>query len=130
MLLRMKYSWNVALLFLSKYIPYFCVKNRFLSRKCCSYMISSFNIMRPDFSVLLVVKLPLIKFGLILFTVWKFEHQKWRSPANMYLFKVNNRNTRTRCEICSKLTWHHQNDVKDLVVESLLLTLNLFHTFF
>ena len=26
------------------------------------------------------------------------------SPANSYLFKVNNRNTRTRCEICSKLT--------------------------
>ena len=26
------------------------------------------------------------------------------SPAGIYLFKVNNRNTRTRCEICSKLT--------------------------
>ena len=26
------------------------------------------------------------------------------SPANSYLFKVNNRNTRKRCEICSKLT--------------------------
>ena len=25
-------------------------------------------------------------------------------PASNYLFKVNNRNTRTRCEICSKLT--------------------------
>ena len=25
-------------------------------------------------------------------------------PANMYLFKVNNRNTRERCEICSNLT--------------------------
>ena len=25
-------------------------------------------------------------------------------PANSYLFKVNNRNTRKRCEICSKLT--------------------------
>ena len=25
-------------------------------------------------------------------------------PANTYLFKVNNRNTRKRCEICSKLT--------------------------
>ena len=25
-------------------------------------------------------------------------------PAGFYLFKVNNRNTRTRCEICSKLT--------------------------
>ena len=25
-------------------------------------------------------------------------------PAKFYLFKVNNRNTRTRCQICSKLT--------------------------
>ena len=25
-------------------------------------------------------------------------------PAGIYLFKVDNRNTRTRCEICSKLT--------------------------
>ena len=25
-------------------------------------------------------------------------------PANIYLFKVTNRNTRKRCEICSKLT--------------------------
>ena len=25
-------------------------------------------------------------------------------PANIYLFKVNNRNTRKRCEICTKLT--------------------------
>ena len=24
-------------------------------------------------------------------------------PANIYLFKVNNKNTRKRCEICSKL---------------------------
>ena len=26
------------------------------------------------------------------------------NPAGIYLLKVNNRNTRTRCEICSKLT--------------------------
>ena len=25
-------------------------------------------------------------------------------PLGIYMFKVNNRNTRTRCEICSKLT--------------------------
>ena len=25
-------------------------------------------------------------------------------PANIYLFKVNNRNTRKRCKVCSKLT--------------------------
>ena len=27
-----------------------------------------------------------------------------RYPVGIYLFKVNNRNTRTRCEICSELT--------------------------
>ena len=26
------------------------------------------------------------------------------NPANIYLFKVNNRNNRTNCETCSKLT--------------------------
>ena len=26
------------------------------------------------------------------------------TPAGNYMFKVNNRNTRTRCEICLKLT--------------------------
>ena len=35
------------------------------------------------------------------------------SPADIYMFKVNNRNTRTRCEICS-----------------LLLTSNIFQTLF
>ena len=29
----------------------------------------------------------------------------FQNPAGIYLFKVNNRNTRTRCEICSKLTY-------------------------
>ena len=40
------------------------------------------------------------------------------SPAGNCMFKVNNRNTRTRCEICSKC------------LVSLLLTLNIFHTLF
>ena len=28
---------------------------------------------------------------------------KWSYPANIYFLKVNNRNTRKKCEICSKL---------------------------
>ena len=36
-----------------------------------------------------------------------------------YMFKVNNRNTRTSCEICSKLT------IKTPVPVSLLLALNI-----
>ena len=38
-------------------------------------------------------------------------------PANIYLLKVHNRNTRKRCEIYSNLA-------------ILLLTFNIFHTFF
>ena len=44
------------------------------------------------------------------------------SPASIYLFKVNNRNTRRMCEIWSKLT------IKTPVF--LFLTLNIFLTFF
>ena len=32
------------------------------------------------------------------------HNMKKEYPAGNYMFKVNNRNTRTRCEICSKLT--------------------------
>ena len=34
----------------------------------------------------------------------RFVNTIFSFPANIYLFKVNNRNTRKRCEICSKLT--------------------------
>ena len=50
-------------------------------------------------------------------------------PANLYLFKVKNKNTRKRCEICLKLTIKHQNDVIDVNLAFLLLTLNIFPTF-
>ena len=33
-----------------------------------------------------------------------FKRNGWVYPVGIYMFKVNNRNTRTRCEICSKLT--------------------------
>ena len=50
------------------------------------------------------------------------------NPAGICMFKVNNRNTRTRCEICSKL----KKDTRPtgVVLVSLLLTLNIFHTLF
>ena len=37
-------------------------------------------------------------------------------PAGDYMFKVKNRNTRTRCEICSKLTI--KNDAGELRTEN------------
>ena len=60
-------------------------------------------------------------------------------PSRHYLLKVNNRNTRTRCEICSKLTinaperrhWRGSGvfivnfeHISHLVLVFLLLTLN------
>ena len=33
-----------------------------------------------------------------------FAKTSYYIPSNIYLFKVNNRNTRKRCEICAKLT--------------------------
>ena len=44
------------------------------------------------------------------------------------MFKVNNRKNRKRCEICSKLTIKTPEDTIGVVLVSLLLTLNLFHT--
>ena len=51
-------------------------------------------------------------------------------PANIYLFKVNNRNTRKRCEICSKFTLKtpvfiaNLEHISHLSLVFLLLTLN------
>ena len=52
---------------------------------------------------------------------WQILPPLRSDPANIYLFNINKRNTRERCEICSKLT------TKTLVF--LLLTLNIFYTF-
>ena len=59
----------------------------------------------------------------------------FQSPACIYLLKVNNRNTRTRCEICSKLTKTPERcqavfivkfeHISRLVLLFLLLTLNM-----
>ena len=53
-------------------------------------------------------------------------------PVGIYLLKVNNRNFKTSCEICSKLTIKMSGvfivnfeHVSHLVLVSLLLTLNM-----
>ena len=59
-----------------------------------------------------------------------------KNPAGNYMFKVNNRNTRTRCEICSKLTIKtlechsgifivNFENISPLVLVFLLLPLNM-----
>ena len=50
--------------------------------------------------------------------------------ANIYLLKVNRTNTRKRGEIYAKLIIMSWNEVNDVVLVSLLLTLNIFHTFY
>ena len=53
-------------------------------------------------------------------------------PVGNYMFKVNNRNTKTRCEICSKLTIKtpkrvfilNFEHISHVAVVFLLLTLN------
>ena len=47
-------------------------------------------------------------------------------PANIYLFKVNNRNTRKRCEIFKV---NNKNTKTTVVLVFLLLTLNIFQPF-
>ena len=57
-------------------------------------------------------------------------HEWGLYQANIYLFKVNNKNTIKRCEICSKLAIKTPGDITDIVLVFLLLTLNIFHTIF
>ena len=57
--------------------------------------------------------LKLLPSAFLIYSEWKFGSY----PAGNYMFKVGNRNTRTRYEICSKLIkiperryWHHFGD--------------------
>ena len=52
----------------------------------------------------------------------------WSIPVGSYIFKVNSRSIGTRCEICSKLTIKTAKRHHCVVLMSLLLTLNIFHT--
>ena len=49
-------------------------------------------------------KLSKASFSPYLRNIYCYEHLRRLIPAGIYMLKVNNRNTRTRCEICSKLT--------------------------
>ena len=61
--------------------------------------------------------------------IFKCFVRNFRLSKNIYSFKVNNRKTWKRCEICSKLKITHQNNVEDDVLAFLLLNLNIFYTF-
>ena len=53
-----------------------------------------------------------------------------KNPSNIYLHKFSNRNTRKRGEICSKLTIKTPERRQYVVLLFLLLTSNIFQTFF
>ena len=53
------------------------------------------------------------------FIVWNYH---FPGPTGIYLFKFSNINSRIKCKTCSKLTI----EVPDIVLVSLLLTLNIF----
>ena len=60
-----------------------------------------------------------------------FVNVQDHDPTNIYLFKVNRRNWRKRCELYSKLTVNTpERHVIDVAWVSWLITLNIFHTFF
>ena len=70
-------------------------------------------------------------FSFFVFSCWIIINFK-SFPAAIYLLKVSIRNTRTRCEICSKLTIKipgifivNFEDISHLVLVFLLLTLNM-----
>ena len=45
---------------------------------------------------------------------WLLLYIKVDVPVGIYMFKFNNRNTRARCEICSKLTIRQQSDANGI----------------
>ena len=62
--------------------------------------------------------------------MWLFMFTRNIQPDGTYLFKVNSKNTRIMCEICSKLTRKTSEHVIEVNPVSLLLTLNRLHLFF
>ena len=102
----------------------------FLSQTC---ILRIFNIIqRSNFFILLLFALNqilLLNFLWLLGTVVSkdieniLDNQRYTTPANIYLFKVSNRSTRKKCEICSKLTKKLTLNIFSTFIVFLLLTL-------
>ena len=59
------------------------------------------------------------------------KYQEKTASSGIYFFKVNNGTTKTMCGICSKLTTkRRQNEVNNVILVSLMLTVNIFGTLF
>ena len=89
------------------------------------YLASLFLNLKKDFRWLNAISLE--SSGLFNFLALK----PWRLyPANIFLHTVNYRNTRKRCEICSKLTIKTSEQRHWRRSGVFLLTLNIFYAFF
>ena len=66
----------------------------------------------------------------MLLASFEYLTSKTTTPANIYLFKVSNRNIRKRFEMCLKLAIKNQSDNNDVVLVFLSLVLNIFHILF
>ena len=64
-----------------------------------------------------------------LYTLFEYLLLTYFFWLNLYLFKLNNRNGIKRCEICSEPTIKTLEDIIDVILVSLLLILNILHTF-
>ena len=60
----------------------------------------------------------------------KVSIKKNSNPAKNYMFKVSNKNTRTRCEICSKLAIKTPERQQWQRSSLFLIALKIFHTLF
>ena len=60
--------------------------NSYLATAFCNISVFSFNLGEW-------------KYTLVITVFWKYKN----NPAGIYLFKVNKRDTRRRCKVCSKL---------------------------
>ena len=59
-------------------------------------------------------------------TLWNMVWENLPSSTGIYLLKVNNRNTRTRCEICSKLIIKTLERRSKSITETLSKVWNMF----
>ena len=133
------------------YVPYWfhILSSTLISASKKNSHVGVLFIQYMSLTVLLMVKIKLcivcsfrIIFNITIRTVTSGKSPRCKSgfasaycyPANIYLFKVNNRNTRKRCEICSKLIIkiperRHWPLSGVFVLVFLMLTLNIFNTF-
>ena len=83
--------------------PYSCSNGQILRQIKTFYLELSFQ----TTSVLRQVRTFFLEFSYEIISVQSCYEHWWSSfdnPASNYMFDVNNRNTRTRCETCSKFT--------------------------